>query len=183
MALDASALKAAKKFALASITSGVSATGLGKEWRVAKVSALNDTGKPGASANRGNRQVVSYDAESKVVSNVVDRVHPGLVNIGVGALNPSVDVAALLLGRVDVLVTVGNVARLVLRLELAAGDRGNRSRLRIRQLGVLGVRGCVLGVDNWRRSTEFLVSCDWAGGEGSRSQCCHWGAIGKPGHN
>merc|ERR1711913_249829 len=85
------------------------------------------------------------------VSKVVDRVHPSLVNVGVGALNPSVDVAALLLGRVDVLVAVGNVARLVLCLELAAGDRDDWSRgFRIGQLGVLGVRGSVLGVDNWR---------------------------------
>merc|ERR1719370_2178771 len=74
----------------------------------------------GGNANRGNRQVVSYDAESKIIGNVVDRVHPSLVNVGVGALNPSVDVAALLLGRVDVLVTVCNVACLVLCLELAA---------------------------------------------------------------
>jgi len=138
----------------------------------------------GGNTHRGNRQVVSYDAESKIVGNVVDRVHPGLVNVGVGALDPAVDVASLLLGRIDVLVPVGNVACLVLGLELAAGDRADWSRLlRIGgQLGVLGIRGCILSINNWRAPTQsFLVSCHWTGGEGTRSEGCHRGAIGKPG--
>merc|ERR1719376_1032830 len=105
---------------------------------------------PGGNTHTGNRQVVSYNAESEIVGNIVDRVHPSLVNVGVGALDPSVDVASLLLGRVDILVAVGNVARLVLRLELTAGD-WSRLLLRIAwQLGVLGIRGCVLGVNNRR---------------------------------
>ena len=91
-------------------------------------------------------------------------MHPSLVNVGVGALDPPVDVAALLLRRVDVLVAVGNVARLVLCLELAAGHRVDWSRLWTGQLGVLGVGGCVLAVDNWGGAAEsFLVNlCDWA---------------------
>ena len=121
-------------------------------------------GEPGGNANTGNRQVVSDNPESKIVGNVVDCVHPSLVKVGVGALDPPVDVAALLLRRVDVLVAVGNVARLVLCLELAAGHRVDWSRLWTGQLGVLGVGGCVLAVDNWGGAAEsFLVNlCDWA---------------------
>ena len=76
------------------------------------------------------------------------------------------DVAALLLRRVDVLVAVGNVARLVLCLELAAGHRVDWSRLWTGQLGVLGIGGCVLAVDNWGGAAEsFLVNlCDWGRG-------------------
>ena len=76
-------------------------------------------------------------------------MHPSLVNVGVGALDPPVDVAALLLCRVYVLVAVDNVARLVLCLELATGHRVDWSRLWTGQLGVLGIGGCVLAVDNW----------------------------------
>ena len=176
-------MKAARKFARASTTSGVSTTGLGKVCE-RKSGIRFDEFKPGGKAHTGNRQVVPYNAESKIVGNIVDRVHPSLVNVGVGALDPAVDVASLLLGRVDVLVAVGNVARLILGLELAAGDWADWGRLlRIAgQLGVLGVRGCILGINNWRGPTQSLVSCNWAGGEGSSSEGCHRGTVGKPGH-
>ena len=137
---------------------------------------------PGNNANTSNRQVVTDDTETKVISNIVDSVHPSLVHVGVGALNPSVDVAALLLGRVDVLVAIGNVACLVLGLELAAGHRCDWSRF-FRQLVVLGVSGCVLSVDDWRDSTEWLLSCHWAGGERAGSQGGDRGAEGKPVHH
>ena len=102
-------------------------------------------------------------------------MHPSLVNVGVGALDPPVDVAALLLRRVDVLVAVGNVARLVLCLELTAGHRVDWSRLWTGQLGVLGIGGCVLAVDNW----ELPLSPSWSTcvtGPGVRGP-----AVGKPG--
>merc|ERR1712045_531138 len=74
-------------------------------------------------------KVVRGDTEAEVVSNIVDGVDSSLVSVAVGPGDSSVSVASLLLGTVDVLVTVGNVAQLVLSLVLRAvscGDGGSR---------------------------------------------------------
>merc|ERR1712241_1374572 len=74
-------------------------------------------------------KVVRGDTEAEVVSNIVDGVDSSLVSVAVGPGNSSVSVASLLLGTVDVLVTVGNVTQLVLSLVLRAvscGDGGSR---------------------------------------------------------
>merc|ERR1712243_307650 len=74
--------------------------------------------------DRGNREVVTGHTESEVISNVVDSVDSSLISIGVRSSNSTKSIATLLLGTVDVLVTIGNISELILSLEL----RGDRSR-------------------------------------------------------
>ena len=79
--------------------------------------------------DRGNWEVVRSNSESEVISNIVDGVDSSLVSIGVGSSHSSVGISLLLLGRVDVLVSVGKVAELILSLELRAdwaSDRGGK---------------------------------------------------------
>merc|ERR1711942_376756 len=79
--------------------------------------------------DRGNWEVVRSNSESEVISNIVDSVDSSLISIGVGSSHSSVGISLLLLGRVDVLVSVGKVAKLILSLELRAdwaSDRGGK---------------------------------------------------------
>jgi hypothetical protein len=76
--------------------------------------------------DRGNGKVVSGNSESKVISNIVDSVDSSLISIGVRSLDTSVGISLLLLGGVDVLVSVGEVAELILSLELRADWASNR---------------------------------------------------------
>merc|ERR1711955_23159 len=74
-----------------------------------------------------NGEVVTNNTESEVISHIVDSVYSGLVHVSVRSLDTTVCVATLLLGRVDVLVSVGKVTELVLGLELAAGGSSHGS--------------------------------------------------------
>merc|ERR1712243_174752 len=87
--------------------------------------SIVDRGSRGKSTvDRGNREVVTSHTESEVISNVVDSVDSSLISIGVRSSNSTKSITTLLLGTVDVLVTIGNISELILSLEL----RGNRSR-------------------------------------------------------
>ena len=76
--------------------------------------------------HKGNGKVVSGNSESKVISNIVDCVYSSLISIGVRSLDTSVGISQLLLGGVDVLVSEGEVAKLILSLELRADWPSNR---------------------------------------------------------
>jgi len=80
--------------------------------------------------NRGNWEVVRGNSESEVISNIVDSVDSSLVSIGVRSGDTSKSVSLLLLGRVDVLVSVSKVAELILSLELRADWASNRGSKR-----------------------------------------------------
>merc|ERR1712243_217772 len=87
--------------------------------------SIVDRGSRGKSTvDRGNREVVTSHTESEVISNVVDSVDSSLISIGVRSSNSTKSIATLLLGTVDVLVTIGNISELILSLEL----RGDWSR-------------------------------------------------------
>merc|ERR1712098_141698 len=87
--------------------------------------SIVDRGSRGKSTvDRGNREVVTGHAESEVISNVVDSVDSSLISIGVRSSNSTKSITTLLLGTVDVLVTIGNISELILSLEL----RSHRSR-------------------------------------------------------
>merc|ERR1712025_343675 len=77
-----------------------------------------------SSHSRSNRQIVANNTESEVISNVVDSVDSSLISICVRSSNSTKSIATLLLGTVDVLVTIGNISELILSLEL----RGDRPR-------------------------------------------------------
>merc|ERR1719347_1744898 len=73
--------------------------------------SIVDRGSRGKSTvDRGNREVVTSHTESKVISNVVDSVDSSLISIGVRSSNSAKSIATLLLGTVDVLVTIGNIS-------------------------------------------------------------------------
>jgi len=76
--------------------------------------------------DRGNWEVVRGNSESEVISNIVDCVDSSLVSIGVRSGDTSESISLLLLGRVDVLVSVSKVAELILSLELGADWTSNR---------------------------------------------------------
>merc|ERR1712121_340739 len=80
--------------------------------------------------NRGNWEVVSGNSESEVIGNIVDGVDSSLIGIGVRSGDSSVGVSLLLLGRVDVLVSVSKVAEFILSLELRADWASNRGSKR-----------------------------------------------------
>ena len=126
----------------------------------------------------GDREVVSVDTEAQVVSNVVDGVNSSLVRVSVGP-GDSVSVASLLLGAVDVLVSVGSVAQLVLSLVLGAvrgsdgGDGGNRGSLS---------DDCGDGLsDDWGGSCVLHSADDGGGGHRGGVQGGDLGSVGKVG--
>ena len=70
----------------------------------------------------GDGQVGGLDAESQSVSDVVGGLEDSVgIDVGVASGHASISVADLVLGRVDVGVTVLDVAELVLGLELRCG--------------------------------------------------------------
>merc|ERR1712158_154970 len=80
----------------------------------------------GNRGNLGRPPGASDHTVAEIVSNVGHAVVAGLVNVGVAAGDAvAVGSSALLGGVVDVLVTVGSVARLVLGPVLAAGHLGS----------------------------------------------------------
>ncbi len=77
---------------------------------------------------RGDGEVGGLDAEAQGIGDVVHTLGDAVgINVAVGASHTTVDVADLLLGRVDVGVAVVDVAEFVLSLELAGGSN-QRSR-------------------------------------------------------
>merc|ERR1712123_534645 len=79
--------------------------------------------------DRSNRQVVSSHTETKVISNIVDSVDSSLILVSVRSSNSTISITLLLLGTVDVIVTISNVAKFILGLELGAYWASNRSSM------------------------------------------------------
>merc|ERR1712173_368710 len=116
--------------------------------------------------NRSNWEVVRGNSESEVISNIVDSVDSSLVSIGVRSGDTSISVSLLLLGRVDVLVSVSKVAELILCLELRADWASNRGSKRSS------------GNSNWSSSISSRGSGNgnWGSGISSRgSGNSDWG--------
>merc|ERR1712215_514398 len=89
----------------------------------------------GSVVDWGNWEVVAGNTESKVVSNIVDSVNSSLISISVRSGDTSISVALLLLGRVDVLVSISKVAKLILSLELGADRTSNWGSNRSSSIG------------------------------------------------
>merc|ERR1711973_196666 len=68
------------------------------------------------SVDWGNWEVITSNTEAKGISNIVDSVDSSLISISVRSSHSSKGIARLLLGRVDVLVSVGNIAEFILSL-------------------------------------------------------------------
>jgi hypothetical protein len=148
--------------------------------------------------HRGNGEIVAGHTEAKGISNVVDSVNTSLILVGVGASNTSVGIATLLLGTVDVLVTISNISVFILSLELradGASDRGSshsrdsmdssHSRGSYSNRGT-GVSSSIGG--SWERGSGSVGGHWGCGGDGGGSQGpgvegCDGGAVGKLGVN
>merc|ERR1711973_861811 len=80
-----------------------------------------------SSVDWSNWEVITSNTEAKGISNIVDSVDSSLIGISVRSSHSSKGIARLLLGRVDVLVSVGNIAKLILSLILRASWGSNWS--------------------------------------------------------
>merc|ERR1719336_56816 len=78
-----------------------------------------------SSVDWGNWEVITSNTEAKGISNIVDSVDSSLIGIGVRSSHSSKGIARLLLGRVDVLVSVSNIAEFILSLILRASWGSN----------------------------------------------------------
>merc|ERR1712227_207714 len=70
--------------------------------------------------NWSNWEVVTGGSESQGISNIVDGVDSSLISIGVRSSDSSQSISRFLLGRVDVLVSIGNISKFILSLVLGA---------------------------------------------------------------
>merc|ERR1719336_1157598 len=80
-----------------------------------------------SSVDWGNWEVITSNTEAKGISNIVDSVDSSLISISVRSSHSSKGIARLLLGRVDVLVSVSNIAEFILSLILRASWGSNWS--------------------------------------------------------
>merc|ERR1719336_157081 len=80
-----------------------------------------------SSVDWGNWEVITSNTEAKGISNIVDSVDSSLIGISVRSSHSSKGIARLLLGRVDVLVSVSNIAEFILSLILRASWGSNWS--------------------------------------------------------
>jgi len=120
--------------------------------------------------NRGNWEVVRGNSESEVISNIVDSVDSSLISIGVRSGDTSKSVSLLLLGRVDVLVSVSKVAELILSLELGADwtSNGGGKRSSGNSNGGSSVSSRGSGNSNWGSgvSSRGSSNSNWGRGSG-----------------
>merc|ERR1712112_172709 len=116
-----------------------------------------------------------------------------LISIGVGSGHSTVGIARLLLGRVDVLVSISNVSELILSLELRASWGSNWSSSN--NLGGSSIGGSSnWGSDGWSSSNNWgsrsisgsghwgsnsWGSSNWSSSKRTSIQSCNWGTIGK----
>merc|ERR1712002_427785 len=139
--------------------------------------------------NRGNWKVVRGNSESEVISNIVDSVDSSLVSIGVRSGDTSISVSLLLLGRVDVLVSVSKVAELILSLELRADWASNRGSKRSSgnsnwdSRDSWGVSSSILSSNNGSSSSKSRSSSNRASSEGTSVKSSYGSSIGKLGVN
>jgi len=120
--------------------------------------------------DRGNWEVVRGNSESEVISNIVDSVDSSLISISVRSSDTSIGISLLLLGRVDVLVSVSKVAELILSLELRADWTSNRGgkRSSSNSNGGSSVSSRGSGNSNWGSgvSSRGSGNGNWGGGSG-----------------
>jgi len=119
--------------------------------------------------DRGNWEVVRGNSESEVISNIVDSVDSSLVSIGVRSGDTSESISLLLLGRVDVLVSVSKVAELILSLELGADwtSNGGGKRSSSNSNGGSSVSSRGSGNSNWGSGVSSRGSSNGNWGRGS----------------
>jgi len=119
--------------------------------------------------DRGNWEVVRGNSESEVISNIVDSVDSSLVSIGVRSGDTSESISLLLLGRVDVLVSVSKVAELILSLELRADwtSNGGGKRSSSNSNGGSSVSSRGSGNSNWGSGVSSRGSSNGNWGRGS----------------
>merc|ERR1712021_162433 len=75
----------------------------------------------------GDWKVVTSHTESKLISNIVDSVDSSLISIGVRSSDTTQGITTFLLGTVDVLVSISNISKFILSLELGR-NRSSRNR-------------------------------------------------------
>jgi len=119
--------------------------------------------------DRGNWEVVRGNSESEVISNIVDSVDSSLVSIGVRSGDTSESISLLLLGRVDVLVSVSKVAELILSLELGADwtSNGGGKRSSSNSNGGSSISSRGSGNSNWGSGVSSRGSSNGNWGRGS----------------
>merc|ERR1711973_58137 len=121
----------------------------------------------------GNWEVITSNTEAKGISNIVDSVDSSLIGISVRSSHSSKGIARLLLGRVDVLVSVGNIAKFILSLILRASWGSNWSSSD--NWGSSSISG-----SNWSSSDSWCSSSIGGGGNWSSNG---WGSsIGGSGN-
>merc|ERR1719336_202997 len=119
-----------------------------------------------SSVNWGNWEVITSDTEAKGISNIVDSVDSSLISISVRSSHSSKGIARLLLGRVDVLVSVSNIAEFILSLILRASWGSNWSSSN--NWGSSSISG-----SNWSSSNSWGSSSIGGGGNWSSNG---WGS-------
>merc|ERR1711973_921302 len=152
-----------------------------------------------SSVDWGNWEVITSNTEAKGISNIVDSVDSSLIGISVRSSHSSKGIARLLLGRVDVLVSVSNIAEFILSLILRAswgsnwsssnnwgsnwsssnswgssiGGGGNWSS---NGWGSSNSWGSSIGSSgNW--SSNSWGSGNWSSSKRTSIQSCNWGSI------
>merc|ERR1711973_588833 len=160
------------------------------------------------SVDWGNWEVITSNTEAKGISNIVDSVDSSLISISARSSHSSKGIARLLLGRVDVLVSVGNIAEFILSLILRASWGSNWSSSN--NWGSSSISGSnwsssnswgsssIGGGGNWSSngwgssnswgssigssgnwSSNSWGSSNWSSSKRTSIQSCNWGTIGK----
>merc|ERR1711973_246836 len=106
------------------------------------------------SVDWGNWEVITSNTEAKGISNIVDSVDSSLIGISVRSSHSSKGITRLLLGRVNVLVSISNIAEFILSLILRASWGSNWS-----------------SSNNWGSSS--ISGSNWGSSIGSSS---NWGS-------
>merc|ERR1711973_222679 len=114
----------------------------------------------------GNWEVITSNTEAKGISNIVDSVDSSLIGISVRSSHSSKGIARLLLGRVDVLVSISNIAEFILSLILRASWGSNWSSSN--NWGSSSISG-----SNWGSSDSWGSSSIGGGGNWSSNG---WGS-------
>merc|ERR1711973_71725 len=118
-----------------------------------------------SSVDWGNWEVITSNTEAKGISNIVDSVDSSLIGISVRSSHSSKGIARLLLGRVDVLVSISNIAEFILSLILRASWGSNWSSSN--NWGSSSISG-----SNWSSSNSWGSSIGGSGNWSSNS----WGS-------
>merc|ERR1739845_108155 len=107
---------------------GCSICGRGRNgWSNGRFSSSNSrSSNSNCRGTKGGRNVVSNNTETKVISNIVYSVDSSLILIDIRSSNSTKSISTLLLGTVDVIVAISNIAIFILSLELGADWASNR---------------------------------------------------------